>query len=715
VSVVGGDIQLVGGTLVAPSGQLQMASVASPGEVQGSPFRVAPTLPEEYGSRLGRIALSQDSRLDTSGNGGGTVLIRGGSLLVDRAAIVANNQGEVVSTNPGVDVEITEDVVLTNGGVITTEGQGSSSNAGAIRVEAGTLTLAEGAKISASAQQESSGIAGQVMVRADTLTVTGNSSITANGGSKGGTVRIWGRTVRVERQASITAHALGERGEQAGTVEITADTLTLNAGGGLGSRSAGDGAPGMIAIQVGTLEVTNGGVIIGSTTGTAQGTGSTVQITATNMFVGGQPDRPGRQRSHIVSNTVGEGLAGEIIIHTDQLVLAAESQIATNTRGTGDAGAIRITADTMIIAGGQLESATGDQGNGGTIELAVDRLVVTDGGQITSGTSIERPGGDLLVGTGRGGDIRVHATRIALDREARINASTLGGGQGGGIALRARTIQLTNGAEISAESSGEGPGGDIDLHAQEIWLTEGAIISATSNAMGRAGNLRITATERFQSDRSTIKTEAIQASGGNVELRAGSQVRLRDSTLTAAVAGEAVSGNIDMQAQVVLVEGSAILANAPVGRGGHITVAAEGFLRDTASRLDASGGVAAGVVEIQAVTNLSGLVTSLPPDFALATALLRDPCTARLREGTVSSFVVRGRASLPVTADGLLPGRLYVPQQHRTTAGAAPPPQEPTGFPQGGNRGEPSGHFQRLPEVAPALALLGLGHPCGSP
>ena len=44
LSVVGGDIQIVGGALVAPSGSIQLASVASPGEALFSSLELAPDL-----------------------------------------------------------------------------------------------------------------------------------------------------------------------------------------------------------------------------------------------------------------------------------------------------------------------------------------------------------------------------------------------------------------------------------------------------------------------------------------------------------------------------------------------------------------------------------------------------------------------------------------------------------------------------------------------
>ena len=108
-------------TLGAPGGQIHLVSMAAAGEVPGN-FQ---EFTGETVARLGRVALSQRALLDASGDGGGTVRIRSGRLLVDRAAIVADNQGRVDGTSLGVDVGITEDVILTNGALITTDSRGA--------------------------------------------------------------------------------------------------------------------------------------------------------------------------------------------------------------------------------------------------------------------------------------------------------------------------------------------------------------------------------------------------------------------------------------------------------------------------------------------------------------------------------------------------------------------------------------------------------------
>jgi filamentous hemagglutinin family protein len=115
LSVVSWDVEIIGSgpltaanvpTLGAPSGRVQLASVASPGEVVFSPLELAPDLQVNGVAHLGRMALSQGAVLDASGNGGGTVLLRAGRLRVDGSAIFANNVGNLDGVGLGIDLQV---------------------------------------------------------------------------------------------------------------------------------------------------------------------------------------------------------------------------------------------------------------------------------------------------------------------------------------------------------------------------------------------------------------------------------------------------------------------------------------------------------------------------------------------------------------------------------------------------------------------------------
>ena len=107
---------------------------------------------------------------------------------------------------------------------------------------------------------------------------------------------------------------------------------------------------------------------------------------------------------------------------------------------------------------------------------------------------------------------------------------------------------------------------------------------------------------------------------------------------------------------------SQIVANAYAGTGGNITIVADTFLADPVSVVDASSQLGvSGTVDIQApINSVSGLVSPLSSEFTSASALLKERCIARIREGgKYSSFVVGGRDGLPIEPGNLLPGTLF--------------------------------------------------------
>ncbi|TKB62107.1 MAG: filamentous hemagglutinin N-terminal domain-containing protein [Nitrospira sp.] len=93
ISLVGGNISVQSGTpengisqsarLSAPGGQIKIASVASPGEVLAANFGKAPNTHGQSLGTLGTVRISKQSHIDTSGEGGGAILVRGGHLIVD--------------------------------------------------------------------------------------------------------------------------------------------------------------------------------------------------------------------------------------------------------------------------------------------------------------------------------------------------------------------------------------------------------------------------------------------------------------------------------------------------------------------------------------------------------------------------------------------------------------------------------------------------------
>ena len=155
---------------------------------------------------------------------------------------------------------------------------------------------------------------------------------------------------------------------------------------------------------------------------------------------------------------------------------------------------------------------------------------------------------------------------------------------------------------------------------------------------------------------SSVKTEAEQASGGNIDIQAIDRVRLVNSTISTSVLGGAGSGgNITIDPNVVVLQNSQVIAQAVQGAGGNITITTPLFLADSSSLVSASSQFGLnGTVTIQSPTsNLSGSLGPLTSKPSQAQSPLTQRCAA-LVNGQASSFVVAGREQLPADPGGWL-------------------------------------------------------------
>jgi large exoprotein involved in heme utilization and adhesion len=258
-------------------------------------------------------------------------------------------------------------------------------------------------------------------------------------------------------------------------------------------------------------------------------------------------------------------------------------------------------------------------------------------------------------GLGPAGQIIVSTPTLTVGSGGKISVSTTGDGPAGDIQLNAGRLTMTGGGLFSS-AEGAGPGGNINVGAGQVQLSSGATISAKSTGTGLAGNVTIEA-DTLQSQDSFITTEARQADGGDVDIRAGKLVRLSGSEITTSVGqGEGKGGNITIDPQFVVLNNSQIRADAFGGPGGNITIVTDVFL-SSESILSASSALSApGTINVQAqVSDVSGNLARLPEAVLQAAALLRASCAARLSEGKSSSLVVAGREGQPPEPGGFLP------------------------------------------------------------
>jgi filamentous hemagglutinin family protein len=470
--------------------------------------------------------------------------------------------------------------------------------------------------------------------------------------------------------------------------------------------------------------------------------GNSSSISGTVVIRGGQIRLLGV--SQILANTGGSESGRSTAIDvaaTESILIAGQrgetsSSLSSSTSGSINAGSLTVTAPRIhLAAGGKITASTVSQGNGGNITVRAPdgQILLTGGGQILSTTS----SGTSLRPAGQGGSIRLEAGTLTLDNASKISVESTGRGNAGTVTLEVGRLHLTTGSRISSSTSGGGGiggtititatdtvllaggatpleqqmepggllstttnsqvGGDIILTTRVLMLRDGVAISAASRSTGNAGTIRLTATEMLASQNSAITTEAQQARGGAIEVTAHRLARLQHSRITTTVlGGDEQAGDITLDAEFVVLQNSQMQANAVGGPGGDITIRAQVFLADPTSAVTASSVESIdGEINIQApVANLSGVTAPLPQDYVSAAVLLRDPCAARLREGTVSSLVARERDGIPATPEGMLPSRRYSTDAAPGGATTLPRPAETMATSPGGLQTDATGQIR---------------------
>ena len=508
-----------------------------------------------------------------------------------------------------------------------------------------------------------SGSAGNISIKADTLTIIAGTTFAADSVSaRGGDMTLEAHEIALSNSSFLDVLSL----EGGSAISITADRLTVNDSSSILNQTA-QGPGGGITITAKSVEVTNSSLILSQTFG--DGNAGNIHVTATDHVTVTDDPQLGGNPSGFYTNSLGNaglgtnGSAGAIEITTPHLTLSGGARINSTTQSSGQGGDVTITAQNVTLSGQRTlevdselfglggtkatgiytrtvgsEFCAGPCGDAGRVTITTGSLTINGGAVIDSGTT----------NNGQGGSISVNATgRISI-------SGTLNDGIPGGIF--SRTIGM---------ASDSGSGGNLALtDGQSITISNGAAVSASSTGPGNAGNISINAGQQLDiMGNSSIKTEAKQAKGGNIDIQAVDRVRLVNSSISTSVLdSNGNSGNISIDPNVVVLQNSQVIAQAVQGTGGNITITTPLFLRDSTSLVDASTPFGLnGTVTIQSPTsNLSASLGTLPSEPNQTHSLLTQRCAA-LVNGQTSSFVVAGREQFPADPGGWLTSSLAFP------------------------------------------------------
>lgn len=659
IRVVSGDIYIAGGRLVASSGEIDLISVKSAGEVENTPE------PELSGfDELGTISMTDGSVIDVSGGSDQILITTSDGVTFGEVRLITMDSNTVAGPGGG-QVRLVGDSLRMNQSAVqqTTEEIGAG---GGVQVSMrGDVELNDHARILSIAY--GSGKGGDIVIRANRIELDFESFIvaTAAGAGSGGEIQVNTGRLDVIDGSMLGTVVFGSG--PAGAITIQADDIAIQksirsdldtgiislpldrpnfAGGGKGS---------LISIDTGTLDVFVDADVSAGFTGVltstnGRGASGDLDIVANHIRLDGQftswnygfiptgrtfitsgsfanfrdPNTAVGSSGNMTLN-VGRlelsngvfmgtyawsltetGRGGDVTINAGEIIAKNLVDVWSASLGTQDAGNITINTGKLVgVNTFRLVAATAGSGNAGDIVVSADHIILD--GRAAPGdpqfpfNNLIIAGSEQFLGPvlGEGGDITITARKVELLRNSRINSLTSGHGNGGNVTVTADEITIDHG-DFYIETP-FGLWTSIDTLAYDFF--------ESGNEFGNAGNVVVNAGKlSILNDRSFISASTqTSGTGGSVIVNVA-ELNLENggaissaSTSTRENAGAAGDVIVTASGAIHLRSGSAISTAAKVGTGGSVNVRA-GTTIDLAddSAITSAAGVNGGDLSVQA-------------------------------------------------------------------------------------------------------------------
>ncbi|MEG5175683.1 two-partner secretion domain-containing protein, partial [Microcoleus sp. B3-D7] len=448
------------------------------------------------------------------------------------------NQPNSGGLPPGLQVQPGRTLALVGGNVFLESGRLTAAGG---RIELGSVARVGEVSLSSSGNN--------FVLGYDSINNFGNISLSNKAfvdasGAGGGDIQIRGGRFSMTQRSNIWANTLGaENGKQV-LVGATEVELSENSYLTADVTDTGTGSGGDIRIDTGRLLVRDGAQV-STTTSRGSGNGGSLQITAAESVevIGGRSAFNPGSSGLLTSTFFGSGNAGNLSINTRRLVVSDGGYVSVDSFSSGKGGSLQITAtDSVEVIGisadGRVSSslsATGTRGGAGDVSIQTRRLVVSDGGEVSTDTYGSGKAGSLQItasdsvevmgestangfrrnsglfarsetsGRGNAGDLSINTRRL-LVHGAQVSTGTFASGKGGSLQIKATDSvevigssasgQLPSG--LSTESKGSGDAGDLRIDTGRLLVRDGAAVSTATRGSGNGGSLQIMATDLIE-------------------------------------------------------------------------------------------------------------------------------------------------------------------------------------------------------------------------
>jgi filamentous hemagglutinin family protein len=500
--LVGGNVNINGGKLLAPGGRVELGGLTEKGniEIQKDDNIFSLNFPSQV--QRGNLSLNNSAQVNVVSTGGGSITfsfqnidISGGSQIF--AGILRNSEtvagdinlnateaikveqesliGNLVASGKGGDININANTFSIFGSRVSTRTSGEG-NGGNLTVNTKDLLVQDGAQISAG-----------------TLGLGNSGNLNVNASNSVKVIGVTGNNIR----STLASQALEGSDGNAGTLTINTKDLLVQNGA---------------QISAGTFTAGNGGQLTINATNSVQVLGSSGLFAAAER------------------NSTGD--SGDLTITTKKLLLSDNARVSVEMRGVGKAGNLNINAQSLLVnKGGQISAGLFGSGRGGNLIVNAEEVQLigsSNDGRFDSGLFTSADSDSI----GSAGDLTINTQNLLVRDGARVSADTFGRANGGNLTVNASNkVELIGRSQVSASTFGAGDGG---LFAQQ----------ANLSGTGNAGNLTITTRNLLVQDEAQVLTVTLgTGKGGNMNINAIESIKLIGQADLFAATGSSATGN----------------------------------------------------------------------------------------------------------------------------------------------------------------------------
>jgi filamentous hemagglutinin family protein len=647
LSVIGGDIWIKKGTVIqtgdqtasapnlgAAEGRINLAAVASPGEV----------VPGESGmdvssfGKMGTVRLSDASLVSTAGDVGGSVYIYGMKIAAENDSLIHLSAQGSSPGNSGRLLMEAGDILFTGGASILANTFGQTQGpdvdlkaSGSVEFSGEGPTIPRSQIAVESSNTGDGGNAGNLVIQAENVSFKGGAAIFANteGQGRGGNV-----TIKASKKVTFS----GENSQQSSSQISLESRSTVK-----------KGDAGNLLIEAGDISLEKGASIFANTNGAGQGGNVTLKAGSSVTLSGENIAKFPSQIIMQSKNAADGGNAGDLLIQSTDISLKDGALIYTSTDGKGTGGDIGLASSGTVQLSGrssqnlpsrillETHGTAANAGRSGNLAITAGKAALKDGANITARTT----------GKGAAGNLSLTANEVLLSGGTLLTSKSdapAGGGNAGAVVVKAaQSLDITGLSGIMADAANTGAG-KVEIEAVQIQAEKSLVSAGVKTGSGNAGNIKITG-QAVALTTAQITANAVSGSGGIVHLTAVDQFDRSSDTRIEAKSVSGTQGTVRLDVPAKPDESPQIeddqkeeIANTIVTGDETSEAGAQGIFDAGGQQEDDGGG---GSYEI----------TPVPPtDLRQALRWTLKDCSARIGK-PATRLTVAGRDATPSVFD----------------------------------------------------------------